>query len=102
MVYVKNSPLRKIRGMKKNKIMSRMGSLSQEQKKRLKKHRQSHINRGNPPTMLNKHMRVMNQLMRQGMSFEMAHKEAQREYPMNIKFINDTRDRERYRDPSVI
>ena len=81
MVYVKNSPLRKIRGMKAKKIRSRMGKLSKAMAKKLKEHRTGH-NKNNNPTMINKHMRVMKDLMKQGMSFNMAHTEAQRKYPM--------------------
>ena len=73
--YTKKSPLKLV----KKKIK---GTLTDNQKNRLKKHREFHKKDGNDISKLNKHMKVMKDLMRQNMSFKKAHIEAQKKYPM--------------------
>lgn len=75
MSYVKNSPL------KKKRVMSNF-RLSENQKKRLKKHGEIHKKNGNCCCKVRKHVKVMRDLMRQGNSFKKSHIEAQKKYPM--------------------
>lgn len=79
MVYTSNSPLKKV---PHNKFRGKLKTLSQNQQKRLKKHRDVHTGK-NPRDTINKHMRVMRDLMKQGKSFKFAHEQAQKKYPIS-------------------
>lgn len=74
MSYVKNSPLKKIK-KKLNKV------LTENQKNRIKKHRDRHM-KNSCPKMLRKHMKVMRDLMKQGHSFRSSHMNAESKYPL--------------------
>lgn len=72
MSYTKNSPLRKTK------------ELTENQKKRIKKHRDNHKS-NSCPKMLRKHMKVMRDLLRGGHSFRSSHREADNKYPLGDK-----------------
>jgi hypothetical protein len=82
MVYTKSSPLKKLKGKDKKKIKKKLKPLTEFMKKKLGKHRQTHKDNGNDLKMLAKHMKVMKDLIMQGMSFNKAHTEANEKYPM--------------------
>ena len=77
MDYVSKSELKKV-----PKKILRMRTLTDKQNLRLKKHRMKHIVSGNSVRLVNKHMRVMTDLMKQGKTFKKSHIVAQEKYIM--------------------
>ena len=84
MVYTSESPLKLSRDSKLNKKVSKV-VLSDKGKLRLKKHKEGHIKNGNDTKMINKHMKVMRDLLKQNKSFRFSHSKAQEKYPMGNK-----------------
>ena len=83
----RNSQLRgRVVGIPKSRLrrgkIFRGNPFSMDFNGRLKKHRQNHIDAGNPMDMIEKHMKVMRVNMSQGLSFSDSHIVAQKEYPM--------------------
>jgi len=75
-MYKRNS------AVKFGKTSRKVKTLTTNQKEALSKHRNNHIQQNNPIDMINKHMRVMRDLMKGGDSFNKSHIEAQKLYPM--------------------
>jgi hypothetical protein len=78
MTYQKNSPLTLVK-----KTIKQIKKLTENQMSKLQKHKNNHINNNNK--IIEKHMKVMNDLMKQGMSFDNSHKIAQKKYPLQRK-----------------
>ena len=51
-------------------------------RKRFKLHRALHVKNGNPKNMIAKHMKVMKEGLKKGLSFNQSHVIAQRRYSM--------------------
>lgn len=63
-------------------MRKKTNSVSSQLQERLRRHRQGHISDGNPMDMVNKHMKVMRDLIKKGSTFSGSHIVAQKEYPM--------------------
>jgi len=72
--------------VKFGKTLRKLKALTITQKADLKDHKETHTICENPKEMVDKHMKVMSDLMKGGDSFEKSHIEAQKLYPM--KFCN--------------